>query len=146
MAEVLNQQHLALLTRNRDETIIISLLKRFSAYRLSTPSVIKQYHSRLLFHSAFPSSIQVHKLAQQELQRVSSEMKAMKGNKKNMFAFSGTGISGSELICSWSRPIAEWLVNNFPGHIELHDAEASPETVREIFQLLLPLVEYEKIT
>jgi hypothetical protein len=146
MAAVLNQQHLALLTRNSDEAITTKLLKRFSAYHLSAPLVMKQYHDRLLFHAAFPASRQVHELVQQELQRVSSAVTAMQGSKKKMHALAGTGISGSELICNWSRPIAEWLVNSFPGHVALNDAEASPETVREIFQLLLPPVEYEKIS
>ncbi len=146
MPIVLNQRHLELLTRSSSETVTVKFLKKFSDYQLTTPSVIKQYHDLLQFHSVFPASRQVHTLAQNELQHIVSSVQAMQRNKKKLLAFSGTGISGTELICNYSRMIAQWLVNNFGDLAGLNDSEASPEVVREIFQLILPAAEYEKIT
>ena len=56
----------------------------------------------------------------------------------------GTGIANSDTICSYSYPVTQWLSDRFPDQVQWQSCKASKEFSRNIIQLMLPQVEYEK--
>ncbi len=143
---VLKNQHLDRLKEIADHSQVINLLQFYSGYRLRDPSVIKNYHDLLLFYCAFPFNNKIYKLAEEELKRVALTVSAFHHNTKKKAALMNSGISNTELYCSYSRGIAGMLVKKFNCAVELGSGDASEETVRNIIQSLLPAVEFEKIS
>ncbi len=50
------------------------------------------------------------------------------------------------LVCSFSRTIAGWLTNKFPGDVLLDSSGAGNEEIISVFQLLLPAIEFQATT
>src|SRR5689334_19516550 len=50
------------------------------------------------------------------------------------------------LVCSYSRAIARWLTNKFPGNVSLDSSGAGNEEIISVFQLLIPDIEFQAST
>lgn len=146
MAISLTNQHLAGLKNTKDFKQIAHFLHAFSTFQLNLPSVIKNYHDLLLFYSAFPANKKIRDLATLELQRIAAVINAASENKKVNWqkSLTASGIVHTELICCYSRSVTRWIMEIFPSGVEYHTSGASKETIRTIFQVLLPSIEYEK--
>jgi hypothetical protein len=141
----LTHQHLYDLKNAADAGNVCDLINAFSSLKIRQVSVIKKYHDLLLFYLAHPQSREVYKVANIELKRICKIIENSK-NVKDQVALMNSGIAGTEICCSFSSTIVQWLMDTFPGMITLESGDASPETTRNIFQALLPGIEYEKIS
>lgn len=55
-------------------------------------------------------------------------------------------VMSQALVCSYSRAIAGWLTNKFPGAVSLHSSTAGNEEIISVFQMLLPAIEFYATT
>lgn len=125
---------------------VFATLEECSRRAIKNPVVLKEYHEVLLFLCAYPWNAKVMQLAAEELQRLSQIINKHHSNHRWQYTLSGSGLPFTELRCQYSRELVSWLINEFPGEIQPAEAEASPETIKQIFQVLLPGVEFEKST
>ncbi len=148
MPNELSIQNIHQLKKPADNNHLHSLLLSYSGYALRNTSVIKKYHDLLIFYCAFPPNDKINKLAKAELKRIAGAAKLFytKNQLKKQTNLMASGIANTELFCSYSRPIISWLLKKFPVSVKLGYSNASTDSVRNIFQLLLPAVEYEKST
>jgi hypothetical protein len=148
MLNELSIQNIHQLKKTADTNHLHSLLLCFSGYALRNTSVIKKYHDLLIFYCAFPPNDKINKLVKAELKRIADAAKLFytKNQLKKQTNLMASGIANTELFCSYSRPILSWLLIKFPANVKLGYSNASTDAVRNIFQLLLPAVEYEKST
>lgn len=112
----------------------------------NNPGVLKKMHDECLFQCAFPSDKAMQANVKKALEQISTITNRFyqNGNTAKQQAMMASGIANTELFCSYSSTIARWLVQKFPGSVELGGSDAPVETVRNILQALLPVVEYEK--
>lgn len=106
---------------------------------------MKDYHDLLLSYCAFPFNKKIHSLATAELERITGFL-SNNTSKAKQTTLMGSGMAQTELICSYSRAITQWLVKTFPGSVELEGCEASNDDIINVFHLLLPAVEFEVST
>ncbi|HEX4875460.1 MAG TPA: hypothetical protein VFV31_02240, partial [Chitinophagaceae bacterium] len=111
------------------------------------PSEILLYHDCLLAMLAYPSGRQLYLLTLQSLNALIIYLKkiAAEKNDRLQYALSGTGLSSSSIIGSFSFEIAKWLSAAFPHDTEIESSLADPESVRLFFREILPRTEYENI-
>lgn len=141
----LTREQLIRLKKITDSKELAAYLQEMKQLPLSNPAIIKEYHDLLLYHSAFPFTKTIFRLAQEELKRVINAVHII-GKGKNIAkqkSLSGTGIAHTNLICSYSLPLVNWLVQKFPSSVELAGSDAGPEEIIGVFQLLLPAIEFE---
>jgi len=148
MPKTLNTSHLKQLKNCKDPVQFGKMLQSFSSCSLRNTTVIKDYHDLLLFHCAFPATGHIYKLAIAELERMSNEVKLiMEHNSiRNHLALMGSGLPHTELLCTYSFSLTNWLQKKFPNQVGLDSSEASPETIRKILYLFLPKNEYQRAT
>ncbi len=144
----LSIHHIHQLKKPADNNHLYSLLLSYSGYALKNTSVIKKYHDLLIFYCAFPHNDKINILAKAELKRIAETAKLFytKNQLKKQTSLMASGIANTELFCSYSRPILSWLLKKFPASVEFGSSNAPIDTVRNILQLLLPAIEYEKNT
>ncbi len=113
-----------------------------------TPSAILACHDQLLFDCAFPVNEKKYNQANEELMRLAETVKKIYqlSDTRKQQALMGSGIANTELLCSFSRAIAHFLVVKFPGSVELDHSAASNEEIIHILQLLLPSIEFETVS
>ena len=142
----LTHQHIETIKKSTGSAAVTEKLKAFSARKPASAAVIKSYHDLLLFHKAFPANKKILELAVSELNRLSLLVKNIYegSNIKWQLSLMGTGIANSNTICSYSYPITQWLSDRFPDQVQWQSCKASKEFSRNILQLMLPQVEYEK--
>ncbi|MBL7725469.1 MAG: hypothetical protein JNK27_15075 [Chitinophagaceae bacterium] len=125
---------------------VLAALEECCRRTIKNPVALKEYHEVLLFLCAYPCNAKVKQLAAEELQRLSQIIKKHHDNYRWQYTLAGSGLPFTELRCQYSMELANWLVTEFSGEIQPAEAEASPGTVKQIFQVLLPGVEFEKST
>lgn len=117
------------------------LLKILSKKETSRAKLMDKYQHILLFLAAYPDSTEVLSLANAELIRLNDLsdrlLKQAKDTKQD--TFSGTGLSSSYFIGSFSHDICKWLYHSFPECISFHSYGESERSAQELFGLsLLP--------
>lgn len=123
---------------------VLELLEQLSGIPLDKASFIQAYHEQLLFLRAFPASKKVYAAAGEGLARIAA---AVQNASPTLYAhLCGDGIAHTELICSYSLSLTEWLSNTFSASVSLHSSGADYETVRKTLQLVCPNAEFEKVT
>ncbi len=123
---------------------VFLLLEHLANIPLTHPVFIKEYHEQLLFLKAFAANKKILNAALAGLERISAATK-----QAGPFVYAGLcgdGLPNTELICSYSLTLMDWLATQFPRSVNLHSSAADAETVRKIAQLLCPYVEFEKTT
>ncbi len=131
---------------NTHPLALVKMLQSFSMHSLTLVPVIKTYHDLLLFHTAFPFNPIIYQLASGELQRIAETVKKndSSGNTAKQTSLMASGITNSALLCSYSLPLTQWLVKKFPLSTSFGGSDAAREAVKNIFQLLLPSIEFER--
>lgn len=126
----------------------LQLLQQTDPAAVRNTSLLKQYHGCLLFILACPDNSAVYKAALQQLQRVTASVAAIfnRHAPQQQYRLNGSGIFASELVCSFSFEMAQWLLSNFAEDTGLHSSSAAPEKISSVFELLLPKMEYQQIT
>jgi len=142
MPVALNANHLLHLKKCREEELIAKLLQKFFHCNLNRPGVIKAYHDQLLFFAAYPPNPFIYKLCLEALERI----KTLLADRPSLsFTLIGSGLPSTKIHCLFSRPVAIWLVINFPASVQLYASKANEDAVRSIFKLVLPKIEYKNI-
>ena len=136
------------LKNSKDPVQTGKILESISLHSLKQPAAIKTYHDLLLFHCAFPGNGHVYKMAINELERISHEVKRIMDhhNKRNHLALMGSGLPHTQLLCTYSFSITKWLLKTFPSSVELDSSKANAHGVRRILYLFLPRTEYQRAT
>jgi hypothetical protein len=136
------------LKNNSNPSACEAALVRFSKSTLPVSGTLIHYHDLLLFYCAFPPNKKIFRLSVSELFRITTYLKEYKQKEKpgRSGNFESTGLLLSSVSCSFSYTLQQWLVQKFPGSVILDSCEAGTETVQNILQILLPAIEFEKIT
>ncbi|MEP7256609.1 MAG: hypothetical protein ABI666_12590 [Ferruginibacter sp.] len=126
----------------------IKLLERLVFCPFINTTLFKTYHESLLFLCSQPDNSRVYQLAQEGLEKIKTiiEKKIKRYPSSKHASLNGTGIYGTELVCSFSYEIARWLSDNFGNDVSLHSNNSNTEQVSKILGLFLPGMEYQEIT
>ena len=89
----------------------MKLLHQLATCPLKDPRFIKKYHDCLLFFCSQPDNSIILQLAEDGLEKVTTEVENIySGNSiSRQASLNGTGIIGTEMICCFSYDIARWL-------------------------------------
>ncbi len=146
MQITLSHHHLSAFQQIKEQSDCKRMLNEISGYRIKNPVIIKKYHDLLLFHCAFPSDKDIFTLATIELHRITGIVSDLTKNSSLKKAFEGSGLVGTEIICSYSSPVTNWLADTFPADVDLFSSEAEIAEIRNIIQHLLPAIEFYNST
>ncbi len=125
----------------------IKLLKWTPEFDKWKAADILIYHDTLLTILCWPENKEIAVLAKKAITRLADAIKKIVPiNKSLEVKLSGSGLAGTEITGRFSYAITRWLVEKFGNLVKLHSSEATPETVRLFFRLLMPAVEYENIS
>jgi hypothetical protein len=121
-----------------------AVLRECGWSRIDDPRVLLTYHDCLLFLLAYPQTVALHAMAEQELVRVADEAKRMVelgGRAARRLA--GSGLAWSEVGAEFSYPFARWLVHRYPSHAELESFHDDGMPLQAILRFCLPGMEDE---
>lgn len=126
----------------------IRLLQALSTYPLTSVSFIKKYHDILLFLTSQPDNNTVYQLTQAGLEKIKTAVQLIfqQYAPAKQLSLNGTGISGTETVCSFSYDMARWLCDRFGTRVSLHSCGADAGMVSSILGIFLPGMEYQEIT
>ncbi len=120
----------------------LALLASYNNFKITQPTVLKAFHQMLIFHLAYPSSANTLKIVQQEIQRITE----MANGIKSLQALANSGLPNTAICCSFSSSLSDWLCHEYGKAVFIEGSTASPETIQNIFQAILPGIEYENST
>ncbi len=124
-----------------DDKLKTKLLKTLSEKESSSAKMLDKYQHILLFLAAYPDTEEIYSLANAELNRLNNLTAGLlkRANERKQDTFSGTGLSASYFIGSFSHDICTWLNNSFPDCVSFHSYGESERSAQELFGLsLLP--------
>ena len=125
----------------------IKLLKWTPEFDKWKAADILIYHDTLRTILCWPENKEIAALAKKAITRLADAIKKIVPfNKSLEVKLNGSGMAGTEITGRFSYAITRWLVEKFGNLVKLHSSEATPETVRLFFRLLMPSVEYENIS
>ena len=125
----------------------IKLLKWSPEFEKWKAADILKYHDALLTILCWPENKEIASLAKKAITRLSAAIqKTVTFNKSLEVKLNGTGLAGTEITGRFSYAITSWLFQKFGNLVTLYSSEATSETARLFFRLLLPAVEYENIS
>ncbi len=145
MRHYLKHHFIYQLRKSADAKSRLEALRVCSKLYINNPVVLKEYHDTLLFLCAYPESIKLRELALSELGRLAQIVKQQDGFRWQ-HTLSGSGLPYTELRCQYSRTLSAWLLKQFPGQVYPAESAADADTVKQIFQSLLPSIEFERST
>lgn len=124
-----------------------TLIRQLSENPPRKPAEIMAYHDCLQSMLAYPADRKIYSLTCIALEGLKDYLKnkLAVNNTRLSYALSGTGLSGSSIIGSFSFEIVKWLCKEFPQDVEIESSLADPESVRLFFREILPRTEYENI-
>lgn len=125
----------------------VALLRQLIGKPPRKPNEILVYHDCLLAMRAYPTSREIYQTTCEALESLNLLLtKISNGNNyRQQYALAGSGVSYSTITGSFSFEITKWLVQEFPGDVEMESSLADAESVRLFFREILPRTEYENI-
>jgi hypothetical protein len=140
--EVLQARH-ALSKGNADRSATLAALRDRP---IRSARTLREWHDLMLFLEAYPRSTEEHRIAQAELERVAVIASAlMARSESGLYGLINTGLARAPLQSTFSYPLVDWMVREWPGAVELFQVDASLEELRELLRPLLPAVEQETL-
>jgi len=146
MDQILHRHFISNLHHAVDGRAQLTALRECSQLSLNNPVLLKEYHEVLLLFCAYPGNKKVRELAVEELNRISQAIRKHQYSNRWQHILAGSGLPFTELRCQYSLEMVSWLVEKFPGQVKPAEAGATAATVRQIFQSLLPGIEFERST
>jgi hypothetical protein len=119
------------------------LLKQCSLIRISSKKLFEQYHNNLLFILSYAQNENIYSLAQQEMRRITSEIKKNADLKKKL---TGRGIAGTATQGAYSLTLVNWLLKEFPNTVSVHSLDETGVHPKEILKHTLPEAEFELLS
>lgn len=113
----------------------LALLAMLADARLGSAAQLRRLHEWLCFADAYPDDRRIRGRARRML-RAFSHRPDLRGYRG---ALAGTGIAGTDIPYRFFWPTAHWIVQQWPGALELDRDDA--EAVREILVALPSLLE-----
>lgn len=120
------------------------LLRRLTACKPASVAVCRSYHDALLFMYVHACNKKIQALAEKGLIQLKDHVVSVMNSSRRheQLSLSGSGIAGSLLTCQFSFAITQWLVERFPGSVNLHSASGDADAGGAILHRLFPRVEY----
>jgi hypothetical protein len=116
-----------------------SLLNQISKIQLPSSEALIMYHDVLMFLSSHPSSATVHKLAENELTRISTFLK--KENTGSHSKFLASGLPSTKILGQFSHDILYWLLNQKLVNIKFDSFGEAAADINNMLRLTLPSLE-----
>jgi len=122
------------------------LLRENSTRVIKDARVLLAYHDCLLFMLAYPETVALRAQADGELRRLAGAARRLAGRKRDELAFEGSGVAWSRSRAAFSFPVARWLVDRYPDHVEFERFGEGAESLDSILALCLPEIEETILT
>ncbi|MHC4992122.1 MAG: hypothetical protein ACYTGC_14215, partial [Planctomycetota bacterium] len=86
---------------------------------LTNPRTVLRYHETLLFLVAYPDHERLRARADQELHRIAGVTPALARSRAGAKVLRNTGLPGTVVEALLSIGLTEWLLERFPGDVEI---------------------------
>lgn len=117
------------------------MLLACSRHKITYPKTIVSYHDTLLFLLSYPENQELLRLAQQEMERLSDQIKILSDSKKEKLDLSGLAFTSTH--GGFSISLIKWLLKEFPGTASIHSFDEEGIHPREILKHTLGEMEFE---
>ena len=119
----------------------ISILSDCLSQKLSlSKKELGQFHSQLLFLSAYADNKEIHDLSQKCLEKISEKIQQDGYLKERLI---NSGVVGTVTQSAFSLTLTGWLVKTFPQSVKLHSFDESGVHPKEVFKNYLSEAEFE---
>jgi hypothetical protein len=105
-----------------EATRVVELLNRLETARFPDPARLIRFHESLLFLRAFPQGPAVVRSTERLLNNFHKKVEALReagADMDDFDTFEVSGISGTQMEDTLSFDVARWLVERFPGQIQI---------------------------